>query len=210
VSGLTGAYCSKRGEFYTANWRYLSGKTDSALIPLISEASLVDECVLSEEVPLSHIGAAKMYRASARQSKKEDHAYCLLGFFDVNMPLLYGEGGKAFLRLQRESINSTYDPSILAWYCADPDDIHTMAWDGRKDLSTVLAPSPRCFKFSGDIWPATSPILCLIGDRLRSMECNGNSVKLWGIVKQTAQHGKSTPSTVLQGDDKYTIVLPCI
>jgi len=30
-------------------------------------------------------------------------AYALLGLFDVNMPLLYGEGGpKAFRRLQEE------------------------------------------------------------------------------------------------------------
>jgi hypothetical protein len=27
-------------------------------------------------------------------------AYCLLGIFGVNMPLLYGEGERAFLRLQ--------------------------------------------------------------------------------------------------------------
>ena len=33
--------------------------------------------------------------------KPEDTAYCLMGLFNVNMPLLYGEGGqKAFVRLQ--------------------------------------------------------------------------------------------------------------
>ena len=31
----------------------------------------------------------------------EDMAYCLLGLFDVHMPLLYGEGRKAFADYKR-------------------------------------------------------------------------------------------------------------
>jgi hypothetical protein len=34
--------------------------------------------------------------------KREDRAYCLLGIFDVFMPLLYGEGDYAYTRLRRE------------------------------------------------------------------------------------------------------------
>ena len=30
-------------------------------------------------------------------TRDEDIAYCLLGIFSVNMPLLYGEGEKAFI-----------------------------------------------------------------------------------------------------------------
>ena len=30
-------------------------------------------------------------------TRDEDIAYCLLGIFNVNMPLLYGEGEKAFI-----------------------------------------------------------------------------------------------------------------
>ena len=30
-------------------------------------------------------------------TRDEDIAYCLLGMFDVNMPLIYGEGEKAFI-----------------------------------------------------------------------------------------------------------------
>jgi hypothetical protein len=42
--------------------------------------------------------------AENRQTKREeDAAYCLLGIFDIHMPLIYGEGwGKAFNRLQKE------------------------------------------------------------------------------------------------------------
>lgn len=43
-------------------------------------------------------------------------AYCLLGIFDVSMPLLYGEGGeKAFVRLQEEIMKSSDDHSLFAW-----------------------------------------------------------------------------------------------
>jgi len=52
----------------------------------------------------------------------EDEAYCLLGLFAVNMPLLYGEGHNAFRRLQIEIINSTKDQSILAWNPAGKSD----------------------------------------------------------------------------------------
>lgn len=49
-------------------------------------------------------------------TRGEDLAYCLIGLFDVNMPLLYGEGEeKAFTRLQREIITARSDHSILAW-----------------------------------------------------------------------------------------------
>ena len=47
--------------------------------------------------------ADRMGWASRRQTTRtEDIAYCLLGIFDVHMPLLYGEGEKAFVRLQEE------------------------------------------------------------------------------------------------------------
>ena len=42
-------------------------------------------------------------------------AYSLLGIFDINMPLLYGEGEKAFHRLQLEIIRQSDDESILVW-----------------------------------------------------------------------------------------------
>ncbi|RYC60325.1 hypothetical protein CHU98_g5883 [Xylaria longipes] len=66
-----------------------------------------------------HIGGSsvhtKMVWASRRTTTRaEDRAYSLMGLFDVNMPLLYGEGGeRAFERLQDEIIKRTNDQSIL-------------------------------------------------------------------------------------------------
>ncbi|KAI1264579.1 HET-domain-containing protein [Xylariaceae sp. FL1019] len=51
----------------------------------------------------------RMVWASRRETTRaEDMAYSLMGIFDVNMPLLYGEGGqRAFERLQVEIIKRT-------------------------------------------------------------------------------------------------------
>ncbi|KXX82119.1 Vegetative incompatibility protein HET-E-1 [Madurella mycetomatis] len=52
---------------------------------------------------------------SQRHTKREeDLTYCLLGIFDVSMPMIYGEGGyKAFSRLQEEIMKTTRDHSIV-------------------------------------------------------------------------------------------------
>ena len=60
--------------------------------------------------------ATKMsWAASRNTSVMEDEAYCLLGLFDVHMPLIYGEGRNAFLRLQKELITRHDDESVFAW-----------------------------------------------------------------------------------------------
>ena len=65
-------------------------------------------------------------------------AYSLMVIFDVNMPLLYGEGKKAFLRLQLEIIKKSDDESIFAWTSTD-------------NYSGMLATWPSAFTDSGDI-----------------------------------------------------------
>ena len=66
--------------------------------------------------------AQRMHWASSRQTARpEDEAYCLLGIFGINMPLLYGEGQAAFRRLQEEIIKTSSDQSILAWEAFDSD-----------------------------------------------------------------------------------------
>jgi hypothetical protein len=60
--------------------------------------------------------ARRMSWASSRNtSRVEDAAYCLLGIFDINIPLIYGEDHKAFQRLQEAILNATHDQSLFAW-----------------------------------------------------------------------------------------------
>ncbi|OTB10597.1 hypothetical protein K445DRAFT_69936 [Daldinia sp. EC12] len=60
--------------------------------------------------------ATKMSWAAGRKTTRiEDQAYCLLGLFGINMPLLYGEEEKAFIRLQQEILKVSNDETIFAW-----------------------------------------------------------------------------------------------
>lgn len=55
------------------------------------------------------------WAANRRTTRKEDIAYCLLGIFNINMSMLYGEGARAFTRLQEEIIRTSDDETIFAW-----------------------------------------------------------------------------------------------
>ncbi|KAK3314354.1 heterokaryon incompatibility protein-domain-containing protein [Apodospora peruviana] len=87
--------------------------------------------------------AARMSWAAKRQTtRSEDIAYCLLGIFDINMALLYGEGRKAFYRLQEEIIKSSDDGSIFAW-------TDSSLW--APTCTSVLASRPILFERCGSI-----------------------------------------------------------
>ncbi|KAE9368926.1 HET-domain-containing protein, partial [Stipitochalara longipes BDJ] len=63
-----------------------------------------------------HCTAEIMSWASGRKTTRiEDRAYSLLGLFGVSMPLIYGEGANAFVRLQLEIMKFTTDHSLFAW-----------------------------------------------------------------------------------------------
>ena len=91
--------------------------------------------------------AIKMNWVAKRMAtREEDMAYSLLGIFDVNMPLLYGEGRqKAFLRLQEEIIKHGFDHTILAWQSPSKKLPHNGRWDW------VLAPLPELFVESKEV-----------------------------------------------------------
>ncbi|KFY35940.1 hypothetical protein V494_05464, partial [Pseudogymnoascus sp. VKM F-4513 (FW-928)] len=100
--------------FYDQQWEFLG--TKQTLSKLLSDQTHIDEAILNGE-PLSNCTIAqRMSWASHRVTTRvEDTAYCLLGIFDVNMPMLYGEGKRAFLRLQEEIIKRSDDHTIFAW-----------------------------------------------------------------------------------------------
>ncbi|KAI9162976.1 HET-domain-containing protein [Paramyrothecium foliicola] len=93
--------------------------------------------------------AERMSWASRRNTTRaEDQAYCLLGIFGINMPMLYGEGGpKAFFRLQQEILRASNDQSIFAWSPSE----------SRSTLHGLLAPSPSFFRDSNHFKPTRAP-----------------------------------------------------
>ncbi|KAI1338012.1 HET-domain-containing protein [Xylariaceae sp. FL0016] len=101
-------------EFYDCDWNLIGDKFE--LASRIAERTGIRTAVINSMSLKSANVAEKMSWAARRQTTRlEDEAYCLLGIFDVNMPLLYGEGIKAFTRLQEEILKRTYDPTIFSW-----------------------------------------------------------------------------------------------
>ncbi|KAJ4223308.1 hypothetical protein NW759_005943 [Fusarium solani] len=91
---------------------------DDDLSEKLSSITNISVAALRHEVNMDSISVAeKMSWAAERETtRSEDMAYSLLGIFSINMPLLYGEGGKrAFIRLQEEIISQNYDHTIFSW-----------------------------------------------------------------------------------------------
>lgn len=124
--------------FYNSEWREL-GRRGNALTAedaaLISQCTGIPEKALRAFKPQDYSIATRMSWASERHATRdEDIAYSLLGLFDVNMPLLYGEGSKAFQRLQEEIMKLSNDMTIFLWSGASCRNFG------------MLAAAPSCFK----------------------------------------------------------------
>ncbi|PIA97863.1 Vegetative incompatibility protein HET-E-1 [Cercospora beticola] len=91
--------------------------------------------------------AQRMSWASKRTTTRpEDMAYCLLGLFGVNMPLLYGEGGeKAFERLQLEILSRGTDQSLFMWK-PDASQYYRQENFFRHNGFSLLASGPAAFE----------------------------------------------------------------
>lgn len=136
--------------FFSYEWELIGQLTEgSKLTEVVSKVTGIPPAYLEgANLRLANV-AQKMSWASKRETTRmEDIAYCLLGIFDVNMPLLYGEGTKAFRRLQEEIMKQTHDHTLLAWGLLPWHPSHREA---DKDHHSVLAASPRDFMGSGDL-----------------------------------------------------------
>ena len=130
--------------FYSQDWTELGTKV-SLSRTLASLTSIdVDVLVGTRSIESTSIANRMGWAANRKTKRPEDVAYCLMGIFAVNMPLLYGEGSKAFIRLQEEIMKSSTDHSLFAW-------VDTNARDD--DLCGVLAKSPSVFKRTSMIIP---------------------------------------------------------
>ncbi|KIW70282.1 hypothetical protein PV04_02567 [Phialophora macrospora] len=140
--------------FYNRNWEFVG--TKSELSSTVCAITGVDQVVLTDCTFLPGIPVARrMFWASQRTTTRtEDLTYCLLGIFDVNMPLLYGEGDKAFIRLQEEIIKRSNDLSIFwSFPSTSAADLHERKYLRDYLCRDLFATAPRDFSKSGDIFP---------------------------------------------------------
>ncbi|KAF5974206.1 beta transducin [Fusarium coicis] len=106
--------------FLDQNWNLIGSRapeSDLRFIKILERLTAIPSSVLEYKTDIATIPVAQRMSWAARRetTRVEDIAYCLLGIFDVNMPLLYGEGSKSFVRLQEEIVKSHDDLSLFAW-----------------------------------------------------------------------------------------------
>ena len=128
-------------KFLDRDWIFIGDR--SQLRNHISETTGIPRQYLGPNHRDASIAQTMSWVSHRKTSRGEDLAYCMLGLFDINMPLLYGEGAdRAFFRLQVEILRTSNDESIFAWIAP-------------LQFSDILAPHPEHFQDSGDFRPIT-------------------------------------------------------
>ena len=123
-------------QFFIKDWQPIGDK--KMLAPTLERITGVPVHILADGLEGNRPCIAQIisWAASRTTTRVEDRAYSLMGLLDVNMPMLYGEGRKAFHRLQLEIIRSSNDQSIFAWGFYSP----------RVRIGSILADDPSDFK----------------------------------------------------------------
>ncbi|KIM66753.1 hypothetical protein SCLCIDRAFT_62188, partial [Scleroderma citrinum Foug A] len=123
-------------QFFNINWQSIGDKRMLALT--LRNITGIPEDILTHGLHGNRLCVAQIMSWAARRktTRVEDRAYSLMGLLEVNMPMLYGEGKKAFHRLQLEIIRASNDQSIFAWDCSADD----------RQPGSVLADDPSCFQ----------------------------------------------------------------
>ncbi|KAI0645324.1 hypothetical protein C8Q79DRAFT_764738 [Trametes meyenii] len=178
----------RRVIFITANWTALGEKV--ALAGLLQEVTGIDRDVLTLHRRASSVSVACRFSwASRRQTRREeDETYCLMGLFDIHMPVLYGEGrAKAFHRLQEEILRTIRDHTIFAW--GPRNDLSVISGDTiTPTAGTPVSPfaqSPAAFSNSGRV--SSVPMDSFVA-----------TMEHWGILSGKGRpHGEILPRFVL-------------
>ncbi|KAH6679980.1 heterokaryon incompatibility protein-domain-containing protein [Plectosphaerella plurivora] len=123
--------------FYDKEWGLIGKKHE--MTSELQSITGVDRFVLQggslEEIPA---GRRMSWAVDRETTREEDIAYSLFGIFNVNLPLVYGEGPRAFLRLQEQILYKSNDHTLLAW--------RRSLGDGEQRMRGLLAESPRDFR----------------------------------------------------------------
>jgi Heterokaryon incompatibility protein (HET) len=140
---------SKNMEFYNKSWKFIGSKV--SLQDKLSKVTKIDKGALQDgnSLPSYPVALRMSWAALRHTTREEDLAYCLLGIFDVHLPLIYGEGTNAFIRLQEAIAQATCDLSLFAWTDQDAEET-------RQKYRGILARSPSEFKDCYNVMPTPS------------------------------------------------------
>lgn len=142
-------------EFYDNNWTLMGTKAD--LQSSLSKLTGIDETYLAgtDDFRNACVATKMSWMAKRTTTLEEDLAYSMISIFGVNMPAMYGEGPRAFTRLQQLIMSSpSMDESLFAWKMPAPNAGHqyksqNSAW--KENEWGLLAPCPAWFAASGHV-----------------------------------------------------------
>jgi len=167
-------------QFFNKDWKSLGYKR--MLAPTLEAITGIPKHILTDGLRGNRPCVAQImsWAAHRKTTRVEDRAYSLMGLLDVNMPMLYGEGKKAFHRLQLEIIRTSNDQSIFAWDC----NVRT---------GSILADDLSCFASCGgmELMDADEfiqflkedvPELDSIEDRLSTFLITNRGIQIWMLL----------------------------
>ncbi|KAK0657905.1 heterokaryon incompatibility protein-domain-containing protein [Cercophora newfieldiana] len=187
--------------FYSKDWTQIG--TKSGLAAELEAITGVDLDALHGE-DLAHFSVAKRMSWAAKRctTRLEDIAYCLMGIFNVNMPMLYGEGNKAFIRLQEEILKQCEDQSLFTW-------IASAESARRAPFRGLLASSPAEFSGCQDVVPFPSISGCPIpvAPTSRGIPLTSSVQLVAGTTSESGTAYISLNCQRLGGEDVYEPIL---
>ncbi|KAL6800870.1 heterokaryon incompatibility domain-containing protein [Trichoderma sp. SZMC 28013] len=153
--------------FFGAKWTPVGRKTE--LKKILEQITGIPCAILIGSMQLDQTSVANRMNWAAKRetTREEDIAYCLMGIFDVNMPMIYGEGRNAFIRLQEEILKQTEDDSLFAWRASEES-------ASEAPYRGLFASSPKEFASEATITPFFTSMAgasALLGNGRISLSC---------------------------------------
>lgn len=143
--------------FYDVKWKFIGDKRDAQVKRELQDATNIATEFLKGDLEFrtASVATKMSWMAGRRTTHIEDIAYSMLGIFNITMDAQYGEGMRAFLRLQKLLFEGK-DESLFAWTTGERllcysqvSQSETPIW--KPETWGLLAPSPDCFRGSGNV-----------------------------------------------------------
>lgn len=149
----------KHSFIYDRDWTEIG--TKASLARQLSLVTSIEQSVLVNPAALGEYSIAKRmsWASQLNASRTEDRSFALLGILGVHMPIVYGEGHKAFIRLQEEILRDTNDYSLFAWRPEVPQEYRGLLAYSPAEFQHFHEGPNGPFRIKGEVQPISAGII---------------------------------------------------
>ena len=146
---IAGAHCTSEGLLLRLQMG-IHGSKESLHEDIVARTGIPVDALRNFKTQQQKIAQIMSWAAGRKTTRIEDRAYSLLGLFEINMPLLYGEGDNAFVRLQEQLMSLSNDRSIFLFTgpCNPKSSMHAASPDSFDGLLENIACCDCRLRFS--------------------------------------------------------------